>query len=60
MFNKKNVKNSERIQNLKKYQKRRKKINKQKFHHHSFPILGGRDWTRALQSSPFQISGGIA
>ena len=25
----------------------------------SFPILGGRDSTRALQSSPFQISGGV-
>ena len=24
----------------------------------SFPILGGRDLTRALQSNPFQISGG--
>ena len=25
----------------------------------SFPILGGRDSTRALQCSPFQISGGV-
>ena len=26
----------------------------------SFPILGGRDSTRALQSSPFQNTGGVA
>ena len=36
-----------------------KKEKKKKCYPLSFPILGGRDLTRALQSSLFQISGGV-
>ena len=36
-----------------------KKKERKKCYPLSFPILGGRDWNRALQSSPFQISGGV-
>ena len=35
-----------------------KKIRRKKCHSLSFPILGVRDLTRALQSSPFQNPGG--
>jgi hypothetical protein len=35
------------------------KKKKEKCYPLSFPILGGRDSTRALQSSLFQISGGV-
>ena len=37
--------------------KKRKFFAEKKYYPLSFPILGGRDSTRALQSSPFQISG---
>ena len=36
--------------------RRRKKNCRKQFYPLSFPILGGRDSTRAFQSSPFQIS----
>ena len=36
-----------------------KKKKEKKCYPLSFPILGGRDSTRALQPSPFQISGGV-
>ena len=36
------------------------KKKKKKCYPLSFPILGGRDSTRALQSTPFQNRGGVA
>ena len=61
-------KKSENLENLKKSQKNtltknEEKINfaeknKIKCYPLSFPILGGHESTRALQSSPFLISGG--
>ena len=61
------VKNDQPIRNLEKL----KKISIKHFLHFffhfyagkkcyplSFLIIGGRDWTKALQSTPFQISGG--
>ena len=37
----------------------RRKKNKLKCYPLSFSILGGRDSTRALQSTPFQNTGGV-
>ena len=40
-------------------QKKKKKKKRKKCYPLSFPILGGRDSTRALQSTPFQNPGGV-
>ena len=58
----KNFKKSQKInffQQKKNFEIRRKKISEKKCCNLSFPIWGGRDSPRALQSSPFQISGGV-
>ena len=52
-FSKKNLKN---FKEKKCFEKCLQKKNRYQL---SFPILGGRDPTGALQSSPFQISGGL-
>ena len=51
------IQKSQKIQKIQKYPKKiKKEIQKkrEKKYPLSFPILGGRDSTRALQSSPFQ------
>ena len=58
----KKLENHEKSQKISKihffFQQQKKNITK-KLYPLSFPILGGCDLTRALQFSPFQISGGV-
>ena len=56
--NPKNVKNGQKSENLKKSQKIT--FFEKKCYPLSFPILGGRDSTRALQSTPFQNPGAVS
>ena len=51
-------KNQKILKNLKKSKKKKKNCPK-KCYPSSFPILGGRNWTRALQSRPFKNPGGV-
>ena len=54
------IKTGKKLEHLEKSKKYHKLIflQRQKYYSLSFPILGGRHWTRALQSSPFQNPGG--
>ena len=53
-----NLKKSEKVSNI--FFKFDNFKEKKKYYYHSFSILEGRDLTRDLQSSPFQISGGFS
>ena len=53
-----NLKKSQKIPFFNKKNVREKKIAEKNCYSLSFPVLGGRDSTRALQSSPFQNPGG--
>ena len=56
----KNLEKSQKttLRKEKKNWKKKKKIAKETCYYLSFPILGGRDLIRALQSTPFQNPGG--
>ena len=61
-----NLKKSKKISKIHFFSKKKKFLKKKilskkkkKCYPLSFPILGGRDSTRALQSSPFQNPGGV-